>query len=127
MGAVTLVTCATKEKSEMLPTFYLPLPLLYLHQASAFSIISAEPSEVLVRPGDTVRLLCKADGHYEWCKIYHPSQDYCDFEWKRLTGNITRQDCAVSLSTRLVFHGVYNDQQCGVAFTATNKDTGEWR
>jgi len=107
--------------------FPVPYILLFLHQSSAFSIISAEPGEVLVRPGDSVRLLCVVDDHYEWCKFYHPSQGYCDYEWKRMSNNITRQECALKLSTRLVFIGLYDDRQCGVEFTATTEDTGVWK
>jgi len=117
-------TGQTKENSAMFPV---PLLLLFLHQSSAFSITSAEPSEVLVRPGDTVRMLCVVDEHYEWCKFYHPSQGYCDYEWKRISNNITRQECALNLSTRLVFHGQYDDRQCGVEFKATTQDTGVWK
>ena len=64
--------------------------LLLLQQSSAFSIISAEPSERLVRPGDTVRLLCVVDQHY------HPSQAFCDFEWKLIKNNISTQECALA-------------------------------
>ena len=70
--------------------------LLLLQQSSAFSILSAVPTESLVRPGDTVRLLCVVDGHYEWCKFYHPSQAFCDFEWKMIKNNITTQECALA-------------------------------
>ena len=65
--------------------------LLLLQQSSAFSILSAVPTESLVKPGDTVRLLCVVDGHYEWCKFYHPEGGECDFEWKRSQNNITMQ------------------------------------
>jgi hypothetical protein len=70
--------------------------LLLLQPSSAFSIISAEPSERLVRPGDTVRLLCVVDGHYEWCKFYHPSHAFCDFEWKLIKNKISTQQCALA-------------------------------
>ena len=119
--------CSTGQTKENIAMFPVPLLLLFLHQSSAFSIISADPSEVLVRPGDTVRMLCVVDEHYEWCKFYHPSQGYCDYEWKRISNNITRQECALNLSTRLVFHGQYDDRQCGVEFTATTQDTGVWK
>ena len=50
---------------------------------------------ILVTPGHTVTLFCAVDDDYEWCKFYHPSGTFCDFEWKRSKKNITMQECAL--------------------------------
>eukprot|EP00092_Neocalanus_flemingeri_P056015 GFUD01066340.1.p1 GENE.GFUD01066340.1~~GFUD01066340.1.p1 ORF type:complete len:299 (+),score=52.51 GFUD01066340.1:142-1038(+) len=101
------------------------LVLLYLHYSSGFLITEAEPGVIRVAPGDTVTLFCAVDDDYEWCKFYHPSGSFCDFEWKRSKGNITRQTCG--LSDRVSFHGKYDDRECGITFTATEEDTGIWK
>eukprot|EP00092_Neocalanus_flemingeri_P034116 GFUD01037099.1.p1 GENE.GFUD01037099.1~~GFUD01037099.1.p1 ORF type:complete len:298 (-),score=78.20 GFUD01037099.1:15-908(-) len=101
------------------------LLLFFLHYSSAFWMTDAEPSVIRVAPGDTVTLFCAVDDDYEWCKFYHPSGSFCDFEWKRSTGNITRQTCG--LSDRVRFHGKYDDRECGITFTATEEDTGIWK
>eukprot|EP00092_Neocalanus_flemingeri_P018766 GFUD01020323.1.p1 GENE.GFUD01020323.1~~GFUD01020323.1.p1 ORF type:complete len:295 (-),score=76.31 GFUD01020323.1:82-966(-) len=101
------------------------LVLLYLHYSSGFLITDARPGVTRVAPGDTVTLFCAVDDDYEWCKFYHPSGSFCDFEWKRSTGNITRQTCG--LSDRVRFHGKYDDRECGITFTATEEDTGIWK
>jgi len=100
--------------------------VLLLRFSSGFLITLVEPSLVLVPPGARVTLSCTVDSHYEWCKFYHPSGEFCDFEWKRSENNITMQDCA-ALKNKVAFHGAYDDKQCGVSFIATDKDTGEWR
>ena len=86
----------------MLPLSHLYLCLLLVSHSSPFSILSADPSEVLVRPGDLVRLLCIAGSHYELCKFFHPSQAFCDFEWKRLANNITTQQCPLAPRVSMV-------------------------
>eukprot|EP00092_Neocalanus_flemingeri_P038597 GFUD01042026.1.p1 GENE.GFUD01042026.1~~GFUD01042026.1.p1 ORF type:complete len:306 (-),score=84.83 GFUD01042026.1:18-935(-) len=101
------------------------LVLLFLHYSSAFWMTDAEPSVTRVAPGDTVTLFCAVDDDYEWCKFYHPSGSFCDFEWKRSKGNITRQTCG--LSDRVRFHGKYDDRECGITFTANEGDTGIWK
>ena len=119
------------------------LLLIFLHHSSTFLITESEPSMIIVAPGDIVRLGCVVDEHYEWCKFYHPSGRFCDFEWKRFMNNITMQDCAfsnrVSFSFvcsvyiwnysyfQVKFHGKYDDRECGISFTATKEDTGIWK
>ena len=76
-------------------------------------------------PGDKVTLFCAVDDDYEWCKFYHPSGEFCDFEWKRSENNITMQECG--LHERVQFHGQYEDKECGVTFRAEEGDTGVWR
>jgi len=99
--------------------------LLLLHFSSGFLITEAEPGLVRVAPGAIVTLFCAVDDDYEWCKFYHPSGQFCDFEWKRSAGNITMQECA--LHDRVSFHGKYDDRECGITFTATEEDTGIWK
>ena len=72
------------------------LPLLLATSSSGFLITSAEPGLVLVSPGEKVTLFCAVDDDYEWCKFYHPSQAFCDFEWKMIENNITTQECALA-------------------------------
>ena len=80
---------------------------------------------MLVSSGETVTLFCAVDDDYEWCKFYHPSGEFCDFEWKRSEGNITIQECG--LGERVAFHGQYDDKECGITFTARDGDTGMWK
>ena len=56
-----------------------------------WQLSQTSPAVVTARAGEAVRLLCRTDSHYEYCKFYSPSGSFCDFEWKRLAGNITRQ------------------------------------
>ena len=80
----------------------LVLLLVFLHSSSGFLISSAEPGVILVTPGATVTLSCTVDDDYEWCKFYHPSGEFCDFEWKRNEGNITMQECVLSERVRII-------------------------
>ena len=41
-------------------------------------------------------MFSQVDQAYEFCKWINPQQQECDFEWKRLKGNITRQRCQIS-------------------------------
>jgi len=99
--------------------------LLLAYRSHAFLITKAEPGVVVVAPGDQVTLFCAVDDHYEWCKFYHPSGEFCDFEWKRSASNITMQECG--LADRVEFYGKYDDKECGVRFRAEEGDTGVWR
>lgn len=103
----------------------IPMMLLLVKASQGFLITKAEPGVVVVSPGEMVTLSCAVDDHYEWCKWYHPGGEFCDFEWKRSEGNITMQECA--LHHKLSFHGVYNDKECGITFTAQEGDTGVWK
>ena len=68
-------------------------------QVAPFFIIKADPSLVVVSPGDKVTLFCEVDDHYEYCKFISPQKNknneslICDLEWKRKANNITMQDC----------------------------------
>eukprot|EP00092_Neocalanus_flemingeri_P085765 GFUD01107961.1.p1 GENE.GFUD01107961.1~~GFUD01107961.1.p1 ORF type:complete len:283 (-),score=68.19 GFUD01107961.1:26-874(-) len=101
------------------------LLLLFFHSSTGFLMTEAEPGLIRVAPGDKVTLFCAVDDDYEWCKFYHPSGQFCDFEWKRSKSNITMQDCEIS--DRVAFHGNYDDRECGITFTATEEDTGVWK
>ena len=81
------------------------LSLLALtHTASSFLIIDAEPGLVVVEPGQTVRLSCVVDSHYEYCMWHSPADTICDFEWKRSEDNITMQDCPLNDNHEKVGH-----------------------
>ena len=79
--------------------------LLILRSSSGFLITLVEPSLLLVSPGARVNLSCTVDSHYEWCKFYNPSGEFCDFEWKRSENNITMQECALHNRVRVVMLG----------------------
>ena len=98
---------------------------LLVTKSYGFLMISLRPGEVTVAPGEKVTLFCAVDDDYEWCKFYHPSGEFCDFEWKRRKGNITMQEC--QLVGRVEFHGAYDDRECGITFTAGVQDAGTWR
>ena len=65
------------------------LACLLLLPCSGFLITEAEPGLLTAAPDQRVNLRCTTDGHYEWCKFYSPSGQFCDFEWKRNLGNVT--------------------------------------
>jgi len=68
----------------------------------------------------------QVDSDYEFCKWVSPRDRYCDFEWKRASGNITTQDCQIA--DKVSFHGRYNDRECGIRInSASVEDTGTWR
>ena len=75
----------------------LVLVLLLVHSSSGFLLTVASPGQVLVAPGAPVTLLCAVDEDYEWCRWFHPSNRFCDFEWKRSQNNITMQECHMKL------------------------------
>jgi hypothetical protein len=103
------------------------LPLL-MASSEGFLITRVDPGSVAVKPGDSVSLLCVVDSAYEFCKWINPQQQECDFEWKRAKGNITTQDCHGAFSEKVVFHGKYDDKECGITIaSATAQDQGTWR
>ena len=93
------------------------LPLL-VASSEGFLMTRVEPGFVEKKTGESVSLLCQVkkpkkrkknwlkpkllimfsqvDEAYEFCKWINPQQQECDFEWKRLKGNITRQRCQIS-------------------------------
>jgi len=105
----------------MLLTILVMIPCI-----QGFLITRAEPGMLLVAPGEKVTLSCAVDDHYEWCKWIHPGGQLCDFEWKRSQDNITMQECS-DLQDRVSFHGIYDDKECGITFTAQEGDTGMWK
>ena len=44
------------------------------------------------------------DSDYEFCKWVSPRDRYCDFEWKRASGNITTQDCQIADKVKLFWN-----------------------
>merc|ERR1719187_554905 len=105
----------------MLLTILVMIPCI-----QGFLITRAEPGILVVAPGEKVTLSCAVDDHYEWCKWFHPGGQFCDFEWKRSQNNITMQECS-DLQDRVSFHGIYDDKECGITFTAQEEDTGIWK
>lgn len=101
-------------------------------QVAPFFIIKADPSLVVVSPGDKVTLFCEVDDHYEYCKFISPQKNknneslICDLEWKRKANNITMQDCDDFKDKNVEFHGAYDDYQCGITFIASEADSGLW-
>jgi len=87
-----------------------------------------DPGIVTVKPGDSISLLCVVDSAYEFCKWINPQDQECDFEWKRAKGNITTQECHGAFKEKAVFHGKYDDRECGITIaSATSQDQGTWR
>ena len=46
----------------------------------------------------------QVDSDYEFCKWVSPRDRYCDFEWKRASGNITTQDCQIADKVKLFWN-----------------------
>jgi len=101
------------------------LLLLVVGCSSGFMITTSRPDQITVMAGKTVTLFCEVDADYEWCKFYHPTGKFCDFEWKRSKGNITMQEC--QMENKVQFHGAYDDRECGITFTAAYGDSGTWK
>merc|ERR1712130_574016 len=93
-----------------------------------FLMTKVDPGRVVVKPGDSLSLLCVVDSSYEYCKWINPQGQECDFEWKRAKGNITTQECHGAFKEKTVFHGKYDDRECGITIaSATFQDEGTWR
>merc|ERR550532_614931 len=107
-----------------------PLFLLLLMASSeGFLMTRVDPGSVVtVNSGDSISLLCVVDSAYEFCKWINPQEQECDFVWKRAEGNITTQECHSAFSEKAVFHGKYDDKECGITIaSATSQDEGTWR
>merc|ERR1712047_142302 len=99
---------------------------LVIGSSESFLLTRVDPGKVTVQPGEGVNLLCVVDSDYEFCKWVSPRDKYCDFEWKRASGNITTQDCQIA--DKVSFHGRYDDRECGIRInSASVEDTGTWR
>jgi len=102
------------------------LVAMVIGSSESFLLTRVDPGKVTVQPGEGVNLLCVVDSDYEFCKWVSPRDRYCDFEWKRASGNITTQDCQIA--DKVSFHGRYNDRECGIRInSASVEDTGTWR
>merc|ERR1711963_506904 len=102
------------------------LVAMVIVSSESFLLTRVDPGKVTVQPGEGVNLLCVVDSDYEFCKWVSPRDKYCDFEWKRASGNITTQDCQIA--DKVSFHGRYNDRECGIRInSASVEDTGTWR
>jgi len=96
--------------------------------SEGFLMTRVDPGVVTVKPGDSISMLCVVDSAYEFCKWTNPQGQICDFEWKRAKGNITTQECHGAFSEKAVFHGKYDDRECGITIaSATIQDQGTWR
>jgi len=96
-----------------------------ISSSSGYNMVKVDPGFVSVAPGETTRLLCGTDGHWEYCKWYSPGGQDCDFEWKRMTNSVEKQAC--SLGNHVEFTGEYNDKECGIIInTVQDADAGLW-
>merc|ERR1712108_64315 len=112
---------------KMLGSVALMLPML-MGTSDGFLMTRVDPGVTTVKPGDSITMLCVVDNSYEYCKWTNPQQQICDFEWKRAVGNITTQSCHGSFKEKAVFHGKYDDRECGITIeSATLQDAGTWR
>ena len=50
--------------------------------------------------------MSQVDSPYEYCKWINPQQQECDFEWKRVKGNITTQECHGAFKEKVVAFSV---------------------
>ena len=99
---------------------------LVIASSESFLMTRVEPGKVAVQSGEGIDLLCVVDSDYEFCRWINPQQQFCDFVWKRATGNITTQECQIP--DKVSFHGRYNDRECGIRInSASVEDTGKWR
>jgi len=96
-----------------------------ISSSSGYNMVKVDPGFVSVAPGETTRLLCGTDGHWEYCKWYSPGGQDCDFEWKRMTNSVEKQAC--SLGDHVEFTGEYNDKECGIIINnVQDADAGLW-
>jgi hypothetical protein len=78
-----------------------------------------------IEVGNTVRLSCKSDGHYEYC-VWRYRNRVCNFEWKKSHGAVKKQTCT-ELDNRAIFRGDYNGHECAIDLTNVQlSDNGEW-
>ena len=99
---------------------------LVIASSESFLLTRVVPGKVAVQSGKNFDLLCAVDSDYEFCRWINPQQQFCDFVWKRATGNVTTQECQIP--EKVSFHGRYNDRECGIRInSASVEDTGKWR
>lgn len=109
----------------MLALFALVLSLV-IASSESFLLTRVDPRLVAVQCGKSIDLLCVVDSDYEFCRWINPRQQYCDFDWNRVTGNVTTEKCQIP--NKVSFHGRYNDRECGIRInSASMEDTGKWR
>lgn len=107
-------------------TISLLLPLLAGGVAS-FSIVSVSEHAAPYTAGDTVQLVCRADGWWEYCSWTH-GDTQCDLEWKYATSNVTKQECHSKLTTRVSIAGDYNNHECSIRIKNVDiGDAGTWK
>ena len=110
----------------MLALLALTVGLLLIASGESFLMTKVKPGQVSVQPGEEINFLCVVDSAYEFCRWYNPQQQHCDFEWKRMSGNITTQKC--QFPDKVAFHGLFPLNECGIRInSASVEDTGKWR
>ena len=98
---------------------------LVIASSESFLMTRVDPRLVAVQSGQSIDLLCVVDSDYKFCRWINPQQQYCDFDWKRATENVTTQDCQIP--NKVSFHGRYNDRECGIRInSASMEDSGRW-
>ena len=94
--------------------------------SNAFQITqtSIDPNQP-IQVGETVRLSCQSDGHYEYC-IWRHKNRVCNFEWKSAYNDVKKQTCT-ELNDRAHFRGSYESHECSIDLENTQlSDQGEW-
>ena len=82
--------------------------------SSAFDIVSVSPASTTVPYGGKIKLTCKTDGYYEFCKFVHnTTAKFCDFVWLREPYNVTTKECT-DFKGRARFIGSYDNYECGL-------------
>ena len=97
---------------------------LRISNAIQITKTSIDPNQP-IQVGETVRLSCQSDGHYEYC-IWRHKNRVCNFEWKSAHNDVKKQTCT-ELNDRAHFRGSYESHECSIDLeNAQLSDQGEW-
>ena len=77
--------------------------------------------------GDTVRLSCRSNSPWEWCRWIHYDQ-FCDLEWVSNGAGVAKAGCGDFSDGKIVFSGDYGGaNECAVDVTGVSLgDRGLW-
>merc|ERR1719189_1526092 len=88
---------------------------MYFSSIAAFEVVSKTKQQDL-RPGQTLRLSCKADSAFEYCSWRHKGVQggsrECNLEWKYKQGKVIVTECEPGLYSRTEVVGDYKDHEC---------------
>ena len=94
---------------------------------ASFSIVGVSEHAAPYTAGDTVQLVCRADGWWEYCSWIH-GDTQCNLQWRYSTGNVTMQGCQSKLAARISIAGDYNNHECSIRIKNVDiRDEGTWK